>query len=212
MIILWTIASFVSGSLMFSYALGRIARRDLKEVGDGNPGGLNLWRAAGMPLGIAGIALDFLKGYVPVLLFLRANDDYASSYAMVPVALAPVLGHAFSPFLKGRGGKAIAVTFGVWSALTGFEASIAYAVVLAIAMALDRSLRRRTAASPQSDALQVVSGMLPMAGYLALRGYPGSVLLFWLANFLLMAYTHRRELRRVIPFLHEAEKRKGREL
>ena len=41
-----------------------------------------------------------------------------SSWALVPVALAPVLGHAFSPFLRGRGGKAVAASFGIWSALT----------------------------------------------------------------------------------------------
>ncbi|MCC3376825.1 glycerol-3-phosphate acyltransferase [Cohnella sp. REN36] len=202
MILLWTLASFLSGSLMFSYALGKLVRRNLREVGDGNPGGLNLWRAAGMPLGLAGIALDFLKGYLPVLLFL--GSPAAHGYALVPVALAPVLGHAFSPFLKGKGGKAIAVTFGVWSAATDFEASLVYAVVLAIAMALHRGLRRRFPPSSRADAVQVASGLLPVGLYLAARGYPGDILVLWLGNFLLMLYTHRRELRGLLTRTDEA--------
>ncbi|MEO0115006.1 MAG: glycerol-3-phosphate acyltransferase [candidate division WOR-3 bacterium] len=40
---------------------------------------------------------------------------------MVPIAVAPVFGHAFSPFLKFRGGKSIATTFGIWSGLTLWE-------------------------------------------------------------------------------------------
>nr|WP_322785336.1 glycerol-3-phosphate acyltransferase [Carboxydothermus ferrireducens] len=36
------------------------------------------------------------------------------------MAVAPVLGHAFSPFLRFKGGKAMAVTFGVWSAIEKF--------------------------------------------------------------------------------------------
>src|SRR5690606_14820148 len=111
----WTALAWLSGSLMFSYWLGCLKRRNLREVGDGNPGGVNLLKAVGIGWGLAGIALDFLKGYVPLVLLLW--NGAVTGYELVPVAIAPVLGHAFSPFLKFQGGKAIAVTFGVWSAL-----------------------------------------------------------------------------------------------
>ena len=39
-------------------------------------------------------------------------------WEVIPIAVAPVLGHAFSPFLQGKGGKAIAAAFGVWIGLT----------------------------------------------------------------------------------------------
>ncbi|MEC0229423.1 glycerol-3-phosphate acyltransferase [Paenibacillus alba] len=128
MIIVWTLCAFVCGSLMFSYWLGRIVRTNLKAVGDGNPGALNLWKAAGFRWGIMGIVLDFLKGYLILVLLLGSSR--IEGYAMIPVALAPIVGHAFSPFLRGRGGKAIAVTFGVWSALSGFEVSLALAIYI----------------------------------------------------------------------------------
>ena len=51
---------------------------------------------------------------------------------MVAVAVAPALGHAFSPFLQGRGGKAVATTFGVWAGLTGPEVPLVLGCLLAI--------------------------------------------------------------------------------
>ncbi|MCD9020275.1 glycerol-3-phosphate acyltransferase [Cohnella silvisoli] len=192
MIVWWTAVAWLSGSCMFSYWLGRLARTNLKAFGDGNPGALNLWLAAGYKFGIAGIVLDFLKGYVPVLLVM----DYGlvEGYGIVPVALAPIVGHAFSPFLRFKGGKAIAVTFGVWSALTRFEVSLIYAIILALLLLLGRALNNGKPVSTSADGFQVVCGMLFVSVYLYTRGFPSAILWFWLGNLLLLAYTHRREL------------------
>ncbi|MFD0672183.1 glycerol-3-phosphate acyltransferase [Cohnella sp. GCM10027633] len=187
---LYAAGAFLSGSFMFSYWIGRLLRRNITSVGDGNPGAINLWKTSGMKFGLLGIALDFLKGYVPVLLALQDVDGYA----LAPIALAAIAGHAFSPFLKGKGGKAIAVSFGVWSALTSFEASLAYAIVMA-AMTLSRRVASsRWRSSARTDALQVVFGMLLVGGYLALRGFAEPVLWTWAGSFALLAYTHRAEL------------------
>ncbi|NQX70278.1 glycerol-3-phosphate acyltransferase [Paenibacillus alba] len=193
MIIVWTLCAFVCGSLMFSYWLGRIARTNLKVVGDGNPGALNLWKAAGFRWGIMGIVLDFLKGYLILVLLLGSSR--IEGYAMIPVALAPIVGHAFSPFLKGRGGKAIAVTFGVWSALSGFEVSLALAIILAVFLGVIKLINKGKPTSPVSDGTQVVIGLLLVGIYLPLRGFSGAVIWVWVGNLLLIAYTHRHELR-----------------
>lgn len=192
MTIVWTVCAFVSGSFMFSYWLGLIAKKNLKTVGDGNPGALNLWKAAGYKLGVVGIVLDFLKGYL-ILLFVLGNEKI-QGYSMISIALAPIIGHAFSPFLKGRGGKAIAVTFGVWSALSSFEVSLAFAVVLAILLSAIKVINRGKSTSTEADGLQVVVGFLLVGIYLYMRDYSSAILWVWLGNFLLLAYTHRYEL------------------
>ncbi|WP_276355145.1 glycerol-3-phosphate acyltransferase [Cohnella caldifontis] len=193
MVIAWTALALLSGSLMFSYWLGLLTRHNIRAVGDGNPGGVNLWKAAGFRWGLAGIVLDFLKGYAPVWLFLHFGE--ASGIGVVPVAVAPVAGHAFSPFLGFKGGKGIAVTFGVWSALTGFEASLAYAVILAALKGLGKLTGTGRLASSEADAIQVVSGMMVLSFYLVARTFAPEVLLFWVGNFVLLAYTHWREWR-----------------
>ncbi len=191
MILLLLVAgAFLSGSLMFSYWLGQLLNKNIRSVGDGNPGAINLWKASGMKFGLLGIALDFAKGYVPVRLFEGATHGYG----IVPLALAPIAGHAFSPFLKGRGGKAIAVTFGVWSALTEFDASLAYAVAMAMLVILFRAFGKITLVSAQADALQVAIGMLIVGVYLYARGYAGEILWIWFGNLVLLTFKHRAEL------------------
>lgn len=192
MIILMTVGSFLSGSLMFSYWLGLVGQKNLKAIGDGNPGALNLWKASGYKLGIAGVLLDFCKGYIPLLLFIRSG--YSGGYLIVPLAIAPIAGHAFSPFLKGKGGKAIAVTFGVWSALTAFEVSLAYAIILALMLALSRLISQNKPTSTEADGLQVVCGMLLLSVYILMRSFSAAILWVWLGNFSILVYTHRLEM------------------
>jgi len=201
MIILLSVLEFFCGSLMFSYWLGLAAKKDLKTVGDGNPGAFNLWHAAGFKIGIAGVFLDFIKGYFPLVFFISAG--YAKGPAIVPIAIAPVLGHAFSPFLKFKGGKSIAVTFGVWSAVTGFEVSFAYAIILAVLLAVAKLYKRGQPTSTETDAFMVVSGMLFVFPYLVLRNFLNNIILLWFLNFLVLVYTNRKKLYGFIKLMRQ---------
>ncbi|RED58488.1 glycerol-3-phosphate acyltransferase [Cohnella lupini] len=193
MLTLWIAISWLSGSLMFSYWLGLMARHNLGTIGDGNPGGVNLYKAAGFRWGLTGIALDFLKGYLPVAILLGSGT--IEGMAIVPIAAAPVLGHATTPFLKFKGGKAIAVTFGVWSALTQFEISLVYAVTLAVLLLIVRGIKGGSSSS-RSDAAQILFGMLIVLGYMLARHFPRELLWCWLAIFSVLVYSHRREFRK----------------
>ena len=112
-----SLVAFVSGSLPFSVWLGRLlAKRDVRDVGDGNPGATNALRAGGVALGAAVLLLDVTKGVLPIVL---ARDGFGlAGGALAWVAVLPVAGAAFSPFLGFRGGKALAVTLGTWIGLT----------------------------------------------------------------------------------------------
>ncbi len=115
--LLWTLLGFLLGALPFSVWLGKwVLRTDIRRYGDGNPGATNVFRAGNFGAGMLAIFLDMLKGAVPVALahYIFKVDGWP----LVPVILAPILGHAFSPFLGFRGGKALASTFGAWTALT----------------------------------------------------------------------------------------------
>ncbi len=114
------IAAFFCGSLPFSYWIGRyLLRKDIRAYGDGNPGATNVLLAGGKKWGAMAALFDGLKGAIPVGLAYFAAEF--SAIELIVIALAPILGHGFSPFLKFRGGKAVAVTFGVWAGLTLWE-------------------------------------------------------------------------------------------
>ena len=187
-----TIWGFFLGSIPFSYLVGRlIAQADIRRFGDGNPGAINAWRAGGWPAGIPATLLDFLKGAMPVGVARIVMS--VSGWGLFPVALAPVVGHAFSPFLRLRGGKGIAATFGAWAGLTLAEGPMALGVSMSVFYA-----------GQTSDAWSVILGMVGFLGYLLLRGSDPGMLAIWGGHFLLLSWKHRRELRerpRPRPFL-----------
>jgi glycerol-3-phosphate acyltransferase PlsY len=114
---LWIIIAFFCGALPLSVWLGRLALGvDITQYGDGNPGAANVWRTGGGRWGMLAVLLDFLKGAIPVGLAHYAAG--LAGWSLAAVAIAPILGHAFSPFMGFHGGKALAVTFGVWTGLS----------------------------------------------------------------------------------------------
>ena len=112
-----SISGFFCGALPLAVILGKIAlRQDIRAVGDHNPGAFNVLRAGGMSWGALAIALEVTKGAFPV--GLAAQVFRIDGVGLVACAVAPILGHAYSPFLNFRGGKAIAVSLGTWIGLT----------------------------------------------------------------------------------------------
>ncbi|OUM97384.1 MAG: hypothetical protein A9Z00_09965 [Thermobacillus sp. ZCTH02-B1] len=192
---LWIIAGFLSGSVMYAHLLSKIARVDLRSVGDGNPGAFNLWQAAGYRYGMLAVILDFMKGFVPVAAALRTGFIHPDDPALIPIAAAPVLGHLFSPFLRFKGGKGIAVTFGVWSALTAFEVTIVYAAILAVLLVVGRALNGWRPTSSEADSFMVVLGMVAVSVWLHQRPYPAALFWGWCTNIALMIWAHRNGLR-----------------
>jgi glycerol-3-phosphate acyltransferase PlsY len=176
---------YLSGSLMFSVWLTRLRGRDVRTVGDGNPGAVNAYKAAGPVIGTAALLLDFLKGALPVAVAVRlAGID---GWWLVPILLAPVLGHVFPVFESFRGGKAIDVTFGVWAGVTVWEVPTVMGAAMAFGMLVIRF---------KEDALSALLGMIVLVTFVALRyqDLPLSVASILCAATVVLR--HRRELMR----------------
>ncbi|HOA14724.1 MAG TPA: glycerol-3-phosphate acyltransferase [Bacillota bacterium] len=116
------LAAFLVGSIPFAYiAVKAFGSKDIRQVGEGNPGTANAFRACGAKVGIPVLVLDSMKGLITVLSLVAG----ASYWQRPALAIMPVLGHAFSPWLGFRGGKAITTSFGIWTALTVWGAPVA---------------------------------------------------------------------------------------
>jgi glycerol-3-phosphate acyltransferase PlsY len=170
------------GSLPFSVWLVRLAAHvDVRRFGDGNPGAINAWKAGGWPVGVVVLLLDVIKGGFPVAL---ARSVFAmEGWSLVPVALSPIVGHAFSPWLRFRGGKGIAATFGVWSALTFWVVPTTLGLLMATIMAF-QTVPAWTA---------MMAALATLITLLILRLETCLVVAFVL-NLALLAWTHRKEL------------------
>jgi glycerol-3-phosphate acyltransferase PlsY len=113
----FVLIAFLCGSLPFSVWSGRIFLGvDVRSFGDGNPGATNVFRAGSSLAGLVVLLLDISKAAAPVG-FAYFNLGI-HGVPMFLIAVAPVLGHVFSPFLGFRGGKALSTALGVWIGLT----------------------------------------------------------------------------------------------
>ena len=135
------IAAYLVGSIPFGVLIARSKGIDIRQHGSGNVGATNVFRIVGKGFGVSCLLLDFLKGFLPVLLatnlFRVAGATPPISFAFISsstepfpadqqvyahtlqvfTAFAAIMGHNYSIFLKGGGGKGIATSAGVLVAL-----------------------------------------------------------------------------------------------
>ena len=121
------IGAFLIGSIPFGYLIGKAYfRTDIRTQGSGNIGAMNALRTLGTGGAIAVLLLDALKGFIPTLFVLwlfRGHLDFdplpAGQEIFASLAAAgAVLGHCYSPWLRFRGGKGVATSFGAIFALS----------------------------------------------------------------------------------------------
>ncbi len=180
-----TALGFLLGMLPFSVWLGKLVGRDVRAFGDGNPGAMNAWRAGGAKIGVLALLLDFGKGGLPVAMAVHMAG--LQGWSLVPVIVAPPLGHAFSPLLRFRGGKAVAATFGAWAGATTWVVP----TVLGGLFVLGKLVRL-------PDAWVVTGGMLGTLLFVALFFRNGPLTAAFALNLALLVYKQKRELRREV--------------
>jgi len=125
---------YLAGSLSPSVFLGRLFQgKDLRQYGSGNAGTANAFRVLGSRLGLAVLFADLLKGGIPVLVTrLVFPEATYTPYVVVVVALACVLGHNYSVFLRGRGGKGVATGAGAAVAMMPLPMAVLIALYLVL--------------------------------------------------------------------------------
>jgi glycerol-3-phosphate acyltransferase PlsY len=130
----WTIGiacAYFAGSIPFGVLIASMKGVDIRQKGSKNIGATNVGRVLGKKLGLTCFLLDVLKGAVPVLVVGLISGMFGQKIGEIEttnmllwicVAVAALLGHMYSPWLKFAGGKGVATTFGgmvaMWPLLT----------------------------------------------------------------------------------------------
>lgn len=116
------IISYLFGSINWALIISKLKRADIRKMGSGNPGTLNMGRNLGFKFGLLTFFLDVFKGALPTLIAffvfkdeLFANSEfYVRDFAVYLCGLCVVLGHIYPIYFKFKGGKGIASTIGVF--------------------------------------------------------------------------------------------------
>ena len=128
---------YLIGAIPFCNIIAKIhSDKDLRKIGDRNPGGWNLVFNVSKYWGIVGIILDVLKGYMSYFLVLRITGI---EIVAVLAGCAAVVGHNYSPYLRLSGGKGIATTLGFLLAVHPLTI-LAFAIGILSALFLIRNM------------------------------------------------------------------------
>jgi len=127
----WILAGLALGCLPFSYWVGLFfLQKDIRHYGDGNPGATNVFNAGGPILYVLAILLDAFKATLPV--WLAQVISHIGGFELALVAIAPLAGNIFTPFLRFQGGTGVAVVYGVWLALLGWTGPVVIAALFGL--------------------------------------------------------------------------------
>jgi glycerol-3-phosphate acyltransferase PlsY len=121
--------AYLVGSIPFGVLAAKIKGVDLRKIGSGNIGATNVARGLGKGWAIAVLAGDAAKGFLPVWIGRRLG---LSPTAVAAAGLLAIIGHMFTLFLRGRGGKGVATSLGVALALSPLDALAGLGVYVAL--------------------------------------------------------------------------------
>ena len=184
-VLLVAVAAFWLGACPFSVWAGhKFLGKEIRDYGDGNPGAANVMRAGGHKLFGLALLLDMAKG-VPFVYLAHAFWGFPDMVVVV-VGLSAIMGHAFSPLLGFKGGKSIAVTFGVLMALPHPGVLFTFITFLLIAFLFI-----------ERDAWIVIAGAVGSLAYLAITGGNSWESVFMLGVLAILAVKHFNDLKTV---------------
>jgi glycerol-3-phosphate acyltransferase PlsY len=110
--IIFIVGCYLLGSVPFGYLIFYFSEgKDIRTMGSGNIGATNVLRSKGKLAGLATLALDILKGALPIV-YGRSHFDLP--WIVLLGGLAVLLGHIFPVFLKFHGGKGVGSLVGIF--------------------------------------------------------------------------------------------------
>lgn len=178
--VIWIAIGLLLGSLPFAYWVGRLVlSKDIRKYGDGNPGATNVFNAGGAIPYILAVLLDAFKAALPI--WLAQQVSHLSGWQLSLVAIAPLAGNAFSPFLRFRGGTGVAALYGAWLGLTGWVGPVVIAASFAVLFIFIRE-------TPWC----VILGMILFLGFLLTGPFSQYLAVAWAGHEAIMGYNRRQ--------------------
>ena len=173
--------SYLIGSIPFGFLLTKLfLKKDIREIGSGNIGATNVLRTGNKVAGYATLFLDVLKAVIPVL-FVKI---YYNEYLYIS-ALSIFLGHVFPIWLKFKGGKGVATYVGILCCI-----NLYLGLIFGITWIIVFFIFKYSSLASLAGSLSV-----PIINFILLKG---EVLFFFIIMFVLIFYTHRENIKRLL--------------
>ena len=180
-IILTSLISYFIGSIPFGYILTKIfLKKDIRTIGSGNIGATNVLRTGNKIIGYSTLIFDILKGVIPVLFIKFYFPDY-----IFISALSVFIGHVFPVWLKFKGGKGVATYVGIL-----FSINVLFGLLFISTWLLLYFIFKYSSLSSLVATLTIPAYILFFLS--------GQNIIFFFIIFVLIFYTHKENVKRLI--------------
>ena len=179
-IFILSLLSYLLGSIPFGFLLTKIfLKKDIRETGSGNIGATNVLRTGNKFLGYSTLLLDILKAVLPIIYVKLNYPEF-----IYICSLSVFLGHVFPIWLKFKGGKGVATYVGMLIILNYFL-GIVFGIVWVITYLISKY-----------SSLGSILGSLSVPIFIFF--YSNDNIMFYFIMFILIFYTHRENVKRLI--------------
>ena len=173
--------SYLLGSVPFGFILTKFfLKKDIRNIGSGNIGATNALRTGNKLIAYSTLSLDILKAIIPVIIVKLYYEDY-----IYISALSVFIGHVFPVWLKFKGGKGVATYLGILFCLNIYLGMIFIISWLIIFFLFKYS------------SLSSILSSLTIPFYTLLNNNFDNKY-FYVIMFILIFYTHRENVKRLI--------------
>ena len=173
--------SYLIGSIPFGFLLTKFfLKKDIRDIGSGNIGATNALRTGNKAIGYSTLSLDILKAVLPVI-FIKFNyPDY-----IYLSSLCVFIGHVFPLWLKFKGGKGIATYVGIL-----FSIDLMFGFIFIFTWLIMYLIFKYSSLSSLIASLSIPAYLLLFLN--------GKNIFFFLIMFVLIFFTHRKNIKRLI--------------
>ncbi len=201
--ILWAIVSYLIGSFPTGYVVTKLFHKDvngkrdyldIRKIGSGAIGATNVGRAMGPVWSWFTAIVDMLKGAFALLLAAHIAPVESQETIMALAGFAVVLGHIFPVWLKFKGGKGVATSYGTIFFIWPYES---FAVVL-VCGAIWYIIRGTTRYVSLASMLSLSASSI----CLAMLGAPNVFILLAVGLAVLVIFSHREN---IVKLFHGTE-------
>ena len=125
-IVISVIIGYLMGNINFAVIITRLNKKNIKEMGSGNPGTMNMLRNMGAKWGALTLIGDAAKSAIPSLI----GNALVGPIGMYAAGLASVVGHVYPVSMGFKGGKGVACAIGFFLVASPITALITFAGIV----------------------------------------------------------------------------------
>jgi acyl phosphate:glycerol-3-phosphate acyltransferase len=200
--------SYLAGSIPTSIICSKLFRGiDIRDYGSGNAGGTNAVRVLGWKLGVFVMLIDVGKGVLATLLISQIRIDpvnLSTNIVQIIAGMSAIFGHIWTVFASFKGGKGVGTAAGMLFALYPIAGVVCLAIFVLVFFTT-----RYVSLSSMSAAVSFPIVVLLLKGW---RGYSDELIYFAVFIAVLIVFTHRSNIKRLLKGEESKARRKKPEV